>query len=578
MKTILKYLALTIAFAFLASGTVVSAFMDVYAQAGMNLLWLLLPVTLLFMAAVAVDVLIAIPRLLCRQKYLLYCLVILATSYAASITAIFMEYAVRRIMDLPPRVNDIGSPWVYVDAFSDSMLLMLILLGIGARALHVRWAEEAERERVMAGRLTDYINEVRHRLDPAYIVSSLENISDSLQKAPAEVASRIRKLCDYLRRQLYELPSPSVMPDCGNIGPDYSALTNFIVGRKYRWVRHAIFQVILLIISFGTNFNSPDRPDFANRFGGFVAMYLILDILTYINVLWLSRRFRRHRSLRKYMIDTGILLAAVIVPLIITEIATYDQNPYDKQLPVVIMVIMTIGTMLTLFFFIGGTAAIMIHQDWIIGKRRMMLLHAETVRQEYSFLRKQINPHFLFNVLNNAGILSVEEPEEAARMLAELRKLVEYQFSETDNSTTTLRREIGFLNSYLALEGTRTEPFCFEISCHSEIDDAKIDVPTLLFIPFVENAVKHGSEVDGRRTVKVTFSESDGRLEFRCENTYRERKSRPDRPGGLGVPNTLRRLNLLFGDNYSYSTRTDGNCHIVELRLPLQPGPHLAQN
>lgn len=566
MRTILSYLALTIAFAFLASGVVVSAFMDIYPEVELNILWLLLPVTLLFMAAVLIDVKFAVPRLLLTQKYFSYCLVIIGTSYGASIFAIFTEYIVRQIMDLPPRVTNIDSPWVFVDAFSDSMLLLLILLGIGARSLYIKWIEEADKERLIADRLKTYMNDVKQRLNPEFIVNAIKDISYNIHNQPSQVMDMIRKLSDYLRNQLYEIPSPSIPADFDGVRPDYSSLTNFLVSRKYRWIRHGIFQAILLIISFGTNFNAPDRPDFENKFGGFISMYLFLNILTYINVLWLSRRFKRHRSLKRYTTEVALLLLAVIVPLIITEIATYDLNPYDKQLPVVIMVVMTIGTLLTLFFFVGGTTAIIMHQDWILGKRRMMLLQAETVRQEYAFLKKQINPHFLFNVLNNVGILSIDEPAEASDMLAELQKLVEYQFAETNRDTTTLQREIDFLNSYLVLESTRIEPFSFEISADEGIGE--VIVPTLLFIPFVENAVKHSSSIDNRRDVNISFACSKDNLIFRCENTFKVRNSKSSCPGGLGISNTLRRLNLLFGDKYSYSRRIIDNRYIVELNIP----------
>lgn len=567
MKTALSYVALTIAFAFLASGVVMSAFIDVYALVGLRILWLLVPVTLLFMTAVLIDVRYAIPRLLLRQRYLLYCLLIAGISYAASIGAIFMECAVRWVFDFPPRVTDIGSPWVFIDAFSDSILLILVLLGIGARLLYIKWIREADKEKQTADRLSAYMSEVRLRLNPEYIGNSLSAISDSLRNKSSDVTGLIRSLSAYLRNQLYEMPAPSVPSDFEDIRPDYSSLTNFFVGKKYRWLRHAVFQLVLLVISFGTNFNSPDNPDFANKFGGFIVMYVFLNMLTYVNVLWLFHRFKRHRSLKKYMTEVGVLLLAIIIPLIYAEIATYDQNPYDKQLPVFIMVIMTIGTMLTLFFFVGGTAAIMMHQDWIIGKRRITLLHAETVRQEYAFLKKQINPHFLFNVLNNIGILSVDEPEAASAMLSELQKLVEYQFAETDNNTTTLSREIDFLNSYLALEGTRIEPFSYEIGYDGIIND--VEIPTLLFIPFVENAVKHSSAVDGIRNVNVLFTVQNNALVFKCENTYKLRKVTPNSPGGLGISNTLRRLNLLFGDNYTYSRRIIDNRYIVTIAIPL---------
>lgn len=565
MKKLLSYIVLTIAFAFLASGVVMSAFLDIYSLIGLNILWLLLPVTLLFMTAVFIDVRYAIPGLLLRQNYFSYCVVVVGISYTASLGAIFMECWVRSFFDFPPRVNNIGSPWVFIDAFSDSVLLILVLLGIGARLLYIKWIQEADREKYIADRMLEYMSEVRQRLNPEYILASLREISGCLGDRSTDVMALVRKLSDYLRNQLYELPAPSIPYDFEDIRPDYSSLTNFLVGKKYRWLRHTIFQAVLLVISFGTNFNSPDNPDFANKFGGFIVMYILLNMLTYINVLWLFRRFKRHRSMTRYMVEVGVLLLAIIIPLIYAEISTYDQNPYDKQLPLIIMFAMTVGTMSTLFFFIGGTAAIMMHQDWIIGKRRIMLLRAETVRQEYAFLKKQINPHFLFNVLNNIGILSVDNPGEAADMLSELQKLVEYQFAETNNNTT-LHREIDFLNSYLALECTRIEPFSFRISADEGI--GKVFVPTLLFIPFVENAVKHSSVVDGSRFVNVSFTAQDKALLFKCENTFSLRKVKPNRPGGLGISNTLRRLNLLFGDNYTYYRHITDNHYTVVLSIP----------
>lgn len=568
MKKLLSYIALTMAFAFLASGAVISAFLDIYNPVGLNILWLLLPVTLLFMTAVFIDVRYAIPGLLLRQRYFAYCIVIVGISYTLSVGAIFLECWVRSIFGFPPRVNNIGSPWVFIDAFSNSILLTLVLIGIGARLLYVKWMQDADREKLIADRLLEYMAEIRQRLNPEYILASLREISESLGYRSADVMGLVRNLSGYLRNQLYELPAPATLSDFNDVRPDYSSLTNFLVNKKYRWMRHTIFQAVLLVISFGTNFTSPDNPDFASKFGGFLVMYVILNMLTYINVLWLFRRFKRHRSLKRYMAEVGVLLLAIIIPLNYAEIATYDQNPYDKHLPMMIMIAMTVGTLLTLFFFIGGTATIMMLQDWIMGKRRVTLLNAETVRQEYAFLKKQINPHFLFNVLNNIGILSVDEPDEAADMLYGLQKLVEYQFAETSNNSTTLHREIDFLDSYLALESTRIEPFGYSIS--SECNPEDVEIPTLLFIPFVENAVKHSSVVDGRRVVKLTFRSHGSRLVFECANTFRPAgKASASRPGGLGISNTLRRLNLLYADAHTYSIRVEAGQYIATLSIPV---------
>lgn len=566
MKNWLLYVLLTLAFAFIASGVVVSAFIDTYQHLGLQILWLLLPVTLLFMVGVLIDVRYAIPRLLMRQRYYAYFLMISGMSYVASLMSIVMEYAVRTGMGLPSRIKDYSSPWIYVDAFSSSVLLTLILSGIGARMLFRTWTKVTRREKRMADELRQYISTVKNRLNVGYIKESLKAISERLYEFPAETASRIRTLSDYLRSQLYEMPVPPVQSGSEASMSDYPGLANFITGSRCRLTRHCLFQFVLIAISFGTFFNAPDRPEFAENAAGFVVMYLFLNLLAYINIMWLFRRFKRSGSLKKYIREIGLLLLAVIIPLIVMQTATYDMNPYDKQLPVPLVVISTMGTVITLFFFIGGTAAVMIFQDWVKGQRRLTLLHAETVRQEYAFLKKQINPHFLFNVLNNIGILSVDEPAEAADMLSELRKLIDYQFDETERNTTRLGREIRFLQSYLSLEATRIEPFEFEMTAETEIEE--VLVPTLLFIPFVENAVKYSCVVEGVRRVEISFIKEDDYILFRCDNTYCQPEAASGQTGGIGVSNTLRRLNLLFGNDFEYSRSIDVGRYSVVLTIP----------
>ncbi|MDE5633813.1 MAG: histidine kinase, partial [Muribaculaceae bacterium] len=304
-----------------------------------------------------------------------------------------------------------------------------------------------------------------------------------------------------------------------------------------------------------------------DRLMGMLAELALLDIIAYVNIIFLFRDFKRHHNLKKYLKNVAVLVIAVLVPLVVFQALTIKPSLYSRGTPV-LLVLGILSSMTTLSMFVAGISAALLLQDWISGQQRVTMLQAETVRQEYAFLKKQINPHFLFNVLNNVGILSEEEPAEASGMLAELQKLVEYQFSETDNNNTTLRREIEFLSSYLALERTRIEPFSYEITSDGNVDD--VVVPTLLFIPFVENAVKYGAVVDGRRDLKVSFSRCGDFLEFQCENTFRPRSARSGRPGGLGISNTLRRLNLLFGDKYSYSRETGSGRYKAYLRIPLK--------
>lgn len=568
MNKAAKYLAIALSFVIISSGMLIAACMDMYESDSALFFFALIPLVILFMGGVVVNERLAVPRLLLKNRFPAYCATMFATAYVIIILALGYEYVGRLWWGLPQRLNDVQSKWIIIDCLGNCTLVFIMYLGLGAWQLYVSWQNQTARERQAASNLSVYMKEVKERLNPSFILGRITLIRESIQENAGEAVAAIRELSGYLRCQLYDLPAPpGAFPVCGE-SMDYSVFSGFIAGDRWRVWRHVIFQAMLLIIVFDVFFDAPDRPVFSfDRLMGMLAELALLDIIAYVNIIFLYRDFKRHHDLKKYLKNVAVLIIAVLVPLVVFQALTIKPSLYTRGTPV-LLVLGTLSSMTTLSMFVAGISAALLLQDWISGQQRVTMLQAETVRQEYAFLKKQINPHFLFNVLNNVGILSEDEPAEASGMLAELQKLVEYQFSETDNNNTTLRREIEFLSSYLALEGTRIEPFSYEITSDGNVDE--VVVPTLLFIPFVENAVKYGSVVDGRRDLKVSFSRSGDFLEFQCENTFRPRSARSGRPGGLGISNTLRRLNLLFGDKYSYSRETGSGRYKAYLRIPLK--------
>ena len=568
MNGVLKYLAIALSFVIISSGMLIATCMDMYESDSVMFFCALLPMALLFMGGVIINERVAVPRLLLRNRYLAYCGTMFVTSYVIISLALGYEYLGRAWYELPQRINDFSSKWIIIDCIGNCTLIFMMYLGLGAWQLFVSWQNQLRREKHAAANLSIYLKEIKGRLNPNLILNQIASIRESLLKNATEATAAIRELSDYLRCQLYELPAPPQSIVGQSKSMDYSVLSDFIIGKKWRIWRHAIFQGMLLIIVFDVFFDAPDHPHFSiERLMGMISELALLETLAYVNILILYRKFTRHHNLKKYLRNVAVLVIAIIAPLIVFQTLTCMPTLYSQSTPVILTILATLSSMTTLSMFVAGITAALLLQDWISGQQRITLLQAETVRQEYAFLKKQINPHFLFNVLNNVGILSVDDPKESANMLAELQKLVVYQFAETDNNSTTLNLEIDFLNSYLALESTRIEPFSFEITADNGVGD--VIVPTLLFIPFVENAVKYSSVVDSRRVVKIYFTKSCNCLKFQCMNTFKLRHTSSNRPGGLGISNTLRRLNLLFGDNYSYSRDIRSGRYTVFLQIPL---------
>ena len=160
-----------------------------------------------------------------------------------------------------------------------------------------------------------------------------------------------------------------------------------------------------------------------------------------------------------------------------------------------------------------------------------------------------------------------EDPAFAERMLRRFRNLIDYQLGLSLRTHTTLRDEISFLTDYLELEKSRRSAFGFGILGAPELLDTR--VPVLLFIPFVENAVKFCGTADGRiPRVDVSFSRTEAGLCFRCVNTFSPGSPLSGTSGGLGIGNTRRRLELLYGSRFSLRTKPTDTDFTLTLTIP----------
>lgn len=211
MQTSVRYILLTIAFMFLSSGVLVAGFLDAYESLRYGIFWLLLPLTLIFILAVVVNDRLLIPRLLLKSRIGGYCIAVFGTVYVLILVSLFMEFVARRLLDLPMRITDYSSPWILADMLGNSLLLAMILLGLGLFHLFNRWQNETQAERDLTAKLHSYISTVKNRLNPTLIFSKLTAIAADTCASSESIEKGLRDLSVYLREQLYELPEPPVI-------------------------------------------------------------------------------------------------------------------------------------------------------------------------------------------------------------------------------------------------------------------------------------------------------------------------------------------------------------------------------
>ena len=169
-------------------------------------------------------------------------------------------------------------------------------------------------------------------------------------------------------------------------------------------------------------------------------------------------------------------------------------------------------------------------------------------------------------MLNNANVLIKRNPEEASKVLFKLEDLLRYQINDSSRERVALASDIHFMNDFLNLEKIRRDHFQFTMDQEGDIDS--IWIQPLLFIPFVENAVKHSFDSEHPSSVHFSFKVEENRLEFRCENTM-PAVAVSNKVGGIGLANIQRRLGLLYPDRYELKQIENENRYMVTLCITL---------
>ncbi|MEM9837366.1 MAG: histidine kinase, partial [Bacteroidota bacterium] len=191
-------------------------------------------------------------------------------------------------------------------------------------------------------------------------------------------------------------------------------------------------------------------------------------------------------------------------------------------------------------------------------QRQALLL--ENQRTELAFLRSQINPHFLFNTLNNVYSLFFQRSEKALQVIERLTVMLRYGLYEKAERVP-LKKEVEHLLNFIELEKLRYdyEP-ALEIDLPETMDG--VMVPPLLLIPFVENAFKHG---DLRKKVTIQLAVQEDFLDFKVANFTKVQQK--DQVGGIGLDNLRKRLALLYGDQQSLHLTHEDDYFAAHLRI-----------
>jgi sensor histidine kinase YesM len=184
-------------------------------------------------------------------------------------------------------------------------------------------------------------------------------------------------------------------------------------------------------------------------------------------------------------------------------------------------------------------------------------------QSELSFLRSQINPHFLFNSLNNIYSLMYQNSAGAQEAILGLSDLLRYMLYDA-SERVSLQKEIDYMTRYIALQRIRFE-HPIHAALHVTGPAQAVEIPPLLLIPFVENAFKHGDFTGSADGVDITIHAGHKNVYFHCVN--KKGQGLKDATGGIGLQNVRRRLDLLYANRYSLLIEDKDDSFMVNLEL-----------
>ena len=276
----------------------------------------------------------------------------------------------------------------------------------------------------------------------------------------------------------------------------------------------------------------------------------------YLNSQWLVPRLLLHGQSGRYGIAIILVISVVLILVGGIEFG-FDLSrqmhrvfhPDGKGAPKLYGWIQP--TLFTIMLVLAISTSIAMLQKWQADANFRTALEQAKTASELSFLKAQINPHFFFNTLNNIYALTLIDVETAREALHRLSRMMRYVLYETQTGTTLLSKEFAFLSDYIQLMQLRlTDKVTVTLNTPSSLRDQSI--APMIFLPFVENAFKHGISTLDKSRICISIQQNDHQLLLDVRNTLFAQKAPSLEVGnGIGLTNTRRRLDLLYPDRYA---------------------------
>lgn len=288
--------------------------------------------------------------------------------------------------------------------------------------------------------------------------------------------------------------------------------------------------------------------------------------IAYLNYFFIWPRFIRTKNLLRYLLEFGVTISGLLTLRVYLQ--RYLADGYSHRVEYFyssFFIVQMVAITLLIVLFVG---MLRFAVEWFELESKRREIENEKLMAELNFLKAQINPHFLFNTLNNLYYLAYTKSDNTTEVIAKLSQMMRYMIYDSNHPQVLLSKEIEYMQNYISLERLRLNdqiPIKFEVIGNAD----NLRIAPLVLITFLENAFKHGvSGNNAKSWVNVTIQLEGKQLIYTVENSKPDTANLHEK-SGIGLQNVKRRLDLSYPKQYNLITEDKKDVYFVQVTLAL---------
>ncbi|NJB87708.1 hypothetical protein GGR26_003492 [Lewinella marina] len=339
--------------------------------------------------------------------------------------------------------------------------------------------------------------------------------------------------------------------------------------RNKKFILHFAFWTVYASLFFYTiSFGRKGDPDWARIVSDTIFHVGGMMVISYLNYFFFLPRLLKDQNVGRYLLTfVPVFLGLSVLWLWGKQSILHYFYPDDRWM---YSVRFGINVIMSAFFAAACVGLLKFVEDYFELEARRKELENQQLTSELQFLRAQVNPHFLFNTLNNLYYLAVNQSTRTPEVIAKLSGMMRYMIYESNHPRVPLDREIEYIENYLSLERLRLEddvPIAFEVNGATD----RVRIAPLILITFLENAFKHGISSSATAPwITVRLDVDRDQCVYRVANGKLSEDSKTlHEKSGIGLQNVRRRLALTYPDRHELCISDTEDRYEVTLKIDL---------